>query len=144
MFQSEITPDLFLFMWGTPSRSLPERIRSITAAICLIIYWCIALKNHLIFCCACARTLLCPESVCEYLVGFFLFVFLVQQTHFVSAHSSFVMETAVRCRYIFCVCILITDQQNDLMRQSSKPPQASLSSSCKYVGVVTWGLFILI
>lgn len=85
----------------------------------------------------CKNTAAVPR-ICVWIFSFLFFVFLVQQTHFVSAHSSFVMEEAVRRRYILCVCILITDQQNDLMRQSSKPPRASLSSSCKYVGVVTW------
>lgn len=85
----------------------------------------------------CKNTAAVPR-ICVWIFSFFFVFFLVQQTHFVSAHSSFVMEEAVRRRYIICVCILITDQQNDLMRQSSKPPRASLSSSCKYVGVVTW------
>lgn len=34
----------------------PERITSITATMYLIIYWCIALKNHLVFLCLCKNT----------------------------------------------------------------------------------------
>lgn len=34
----------------------PERITNITATMCLIIYWCIALKNHLVFLRLCKNT----------------------------------------------------------------------------------------
>lgn len=67
----------FFFMKETPSILLPERISSITVAVCLIIYWSVAVRNPILLCCLWMNTLL-PWNY----ENIYLFIFCGKQTRF--------------------------------------------------------------
>lgn len=79
--------------------SLPDRIRCITTTMCLIIYGCFALKDHLVYF-ASAKNTPVPRN-CESIH--------YSTATYCSVRSPFVMQIGVRHKYFILLCLYSDD-----------------------------------